>query len=116
VQLTRTQLRSIWYQPMNIKLGMNGRPWWRFDRGRVPRNPFDPVLPIQHLEFCKVCQMDVDTQAQAAWADGVYVYRKLCKRCGSVMVCGIDRRELVSSKPLPKEAIQFIRETGRDRR
>lgn len=101
---------------MNIKLGMNGRPWWRFDRGRVPRNPFDPVQVIRHLEYCKVCNMDVDKQVEAAWADGVYVYRKRCGRCGSIMQWGIAKDVLKGQKPLPLKAVSFIRETGKDRR
>lgn len=96
----------------NIK---NYRPWWHRSN-RLPRNPFDPLQVIQHLEWCKVCQMDVDVQIEAGNADGVDVYRKCCKRCGNVMQYGMARRRLLSPEPLPAKAIQFIQETGKDRR
>lgn len=96
----------------NIK---NHRPWWhRSDR--LPRNPFDPIQVIEHLEYCKDCKMDVDVQIEAGNADGVDVYRKRCKRCGNVMQWGIARRRLLSPEPLPAAALKFIQETGKDRR
>jgi len=79
---------------MEITRGMNGRPWWRFDRGRVPRNPLDPIQVIEHLEYCRICDMDVDIQVQAALADDIYVYRKRCGRCGGVIQWGIRREDL----------------------
>ena len=97
----------------NIK---NHRPWWHRSN-RLPRNPFDPIQLTPHLEWCKTCQMDVDVQVEAANADGVDVYRKCCKRCGKVMQYGIGRRHLLdSSKPLPRQALEFIQKTNKDRR
>lgn len=93
----------------------SNRPWWHISK-RLPRNPFDPVPVIPHLEWCRTCQMDVDVEVQAANADGVDVYRKLCKRCGKPMQWGIGRRHLEGKKPLPAKALRFIQETGRDRR
>ena len=85
---------------------------------RLPRNPFDPIPIIEHLEYCKTCQMDVDVQIEAANADGVDVYRKRCKRCGNVIQWGIGQRMVTSenAKPIPQKAIKFIQETGKNRR
>jgi hypothetical protein len=97
----------------NIK---ENRPWWHIGH-RLKRNPFDPVYPIAQLEYCRFCKMDVDVQVEAANADGVDVYRKLCKRCGEVMQHGIGRRHITDElKPLPQKAINFIKQKGIDRR
>jgi len=102
-----------------IKQGLpkNKRPWWHISH-RLLRNPFDPQPIVQHLEWCRYCKMDVDIQVEAANADGVDVYRKRCNRCGKVMQWGMGRREMTkeNSKPLPVKAMQFIRESGKDRR
>jgi hypothetical protein len=61
--------------------------------------------------------MDVDVQIEAANADGTYVYRKRCKRCGKVMQHGIANPDLFNeNKPLPKKALEFIQKSGKDRR
>ncbi len=93
------------------------RPWWH-RASKLIRNPFDPLYPIADLEWCRFCKMDVDVQVEAANADGVDVYRKRCKRCGGVIQHGIGRRHISEkeSKPLPKKAINFIRQKGKDRR
>jgi hypothetical protein len=84
---------------------------------RVPKNPFDPIPVVEHLEWCRHCEMDVDVQIEAANADGTDVYRKRCKRCGQVMQWGIARRSLNNKdKPISQRAKRFIQETGQDRR
>ena len=85
---------------------------------RLPRNPFDPIAIIEHLEWCRICKMDVDVQTESANAEGVDVYRKRCKRCGGVIQHGIARRHIdgTNQKPLPKKAVEFIQKTGTDRR
>ena len=91
------------------------RPWWHISH-RLPRNPFDPLPVIQHLEYCRTCRMDVDIDIEAANAEGVDVYRKRCRRCGDVMQWGIAKRTLLAGSPLPAKALKFVAETGRDRR
>lgn len=95
----------------------NHRPWWHISK-RLARNPFDPQFPIAQLEYCKSCEMDVDTQVEAGNAGGVDVYRKRCKRCGEVMQHGIGMRNVASDAitKLPKEALDFIKQRGPDRR
>ncbi len=92
----------------------DNRPYYHIS-SKLKRNPFDPVYPIKDLEWCRICKMDVDVRIEAANADGVDVYRKCCKRCGHVMQHGIARRNL-SSEALPKKAINFIKQKGKDRR
>jgi len=94
---------------------MEMRPWWHISN-RLPRNPFNPVNVILGVEWCHICQMDVDTDVETANADGVDVYRKRCKRCGKVIQWGIGRRHITEAKPLPEKALKFVQETGRDRR
>lgn len=97
------------------KLPKESRPWWHVGH-RLPRNPFNPIQTTQHLEYCGTCQMDVDTQIEAANAQGVDVYRKRCGRCGHIMQWGMGKRHLDSQKPLPKKAFEFISQSGQDRR
>lgn len=96
-------------------LPKNNRPWWHVSR-RLFRNPFDPQPVVEHLEWCRGCQMDVTIHVEAANADGVDVYRKRCERCGQVIQWGMGKRALIGKKPLPMKAFQFIKETGRNRR
>lgn len=99
------------------KLPKNNRPWWHISR-RLPRNPFDPQYIIQHLEWCRVCKMDVDVDIEAANAGGLDVYRKCCRRCGNVVQHGIGQREVSGDtfKQLPRQAMEFIQKKGKDRR
>ena len=84
---------------------------------RLVRNPFDPMSPIEHLEYCKECKMDVDVLVEVGNADGVDVYRKTCKRCGNVTQYGMARRHILADgKSLPQKAVEFIQQTGQDRR
>jgi len=102
-----------------IKSGLpkNRRPWWHISN-RLPRNPFDPQYPIEHLEYCQICKMDVDVQVEAANGGGFDVYRKLCKRCGKVMQYGMAQRHIVAGKtrPFSRAVMDFVRYTIRDRR
>lgn len=96
---------------------INYRSWWHISK-RLPRNPFDPIQMIQHLEWCRACKMDVDVQVEAANASGIDVYRKRCKRCGGVTQHGISQRHVSGDtrKLLPRKAIEFIQKRGQDRR
>jgi len=102
-----------------IKKGLpkNSRPWWHISR-RLPRNPFDPQYPIEHLEYCRICKIDVDVDVEAANGGGFDVYRKLCRRCGYVMQYGIGQRYVTADnvQPISQRVLDFIRYTGRDRR
>jgi len=97
----------------------NHRPWWHISK-RIARNPFDPQYPIEHLEYCKTCNMDVDVKVEVGNAGGVDVYKKLCKRCGQVMQYGIGQRNIDGDSKQPIETLlearRFIQKTGRDRR
>jgi len=93
----------------------NHRPWWHISK-RLPRNPFDPVELTQHLEWCRTCKMDVDVKVEAGNAGGVFVYRKGCKRCGQVIAHGMAKADLTREKPLPAQALEFIKQRGSDRR
>ena len=97
------------------KLPREKRPWWHISR-RLPRNPFDPQYPTEHLEYCKICKMDVDVDVEGGNAGGIDVYRKLCRRCGQVMQHGIAKRDLMQDRPLPKAALEFIKYRSKDRR
>jgi len=97
----------------------NHRPWWHISR-KLPRNPFDPLYPIEHLEYCKTCNMDVDVKIEAGNEGGVDVYKKLCKRCGKVMQYGMGQRNIGGDSKQPIETLEsarlFIQKTGKDRR
>jgi len=104
---------------INQKLPKNSRPWWHISK-KLPRNPFDPLERTQYLEWCRVCEMDVSVNVEAANAgtdsDRCDVYRKRCSRCGGTMQWGMRSKDLTGKSPLPSKAFKFIQETGQDRR
>jgi len=91
------------------------RPWWKF-RTRRPLKPFDFVTEIEHLEYCRHCDMDVSVEISQAMRKKLYVYRKNCLRCGQVMAFGIAKTDLNKPGDLNPAVNDFIQETTRDRR
>ena len=90
-------------------------PWYkRSYRGKRQVIDFLPV--IEHLEWCRFCQMDVSPQIEQAEDHGLFVYRKNCLRCGQVMAYGMAKRDVNKPGPLDPRVTRFIQETTRDRR
>lgn len=89
-------------------------------RPRTPQNPFDPEpqtgQKLYKQFYCTKCKEDTDTEVERGDAEGVYVYRRRCRRCGGVIEYGMDRRALTGEKPISRAAMRWIRETGKDRR
>jgi hypothetical protein len=88
----------------------------RFQRLGV--TPFEatpsPDLPFTQygLEWCPACQEAVDVQTLAVNKGTLYLYKRLCRRCGRVLMRGIYDKNL---DPVPRVAHEWINEKGKDR-
>lgn len=89
----------------------------RFQRG-IGSSPFEAVpvagLPFTQygLEWCNACQMEVDADTQAANQGTLYLWKRLCKRCGVVLKRGIYD---AGKTPFPKVAFDWLTEAGKNR-
>jgi phage FluMu protein Com len=88
------------------------RPWWMVGRLQVGGNPFMSL----DLDWCPRCKSEEDTDTDAEYGDGVYVYRRRCRRCGKVIKFGAFQIPLVSNKPMPPAVFEWVTEPGKDRR
>ncbi len=81
--------------------------------GRIANgNPFVSL----GLEWCSRCKMEVDTDTEAAHRHGIYTFRRWCLRCGLVIKYGAYQAPLVSDRPLPAAALEWVTRPGQDRR
>ena len=92
------------------------RPWWAVGRTQWGGTPFSTL----GVDWCCWCKMQVDTDTQAGHDQGVYVYRRTCKRCGRVVANGAVRAPLVLAHgaegvTLPAKALRWIHDVGKDR-
>ena len=87
-------------------------PWYKWRRSGS--NPFDFV---GSMEWCNTCTMDVDVDVERGKYEGIYVYRKRCKRCGHVTHWGMDRHLVTNPLPSLMGAVKrWLTTTGADRR
>ena len=96
---------------MAIKIN---RPWWAVGRSQWGGTPFSTL----GRAWCHWCKMEVDSDCEAGHDDGVYVYRRNCKRCGQVIAYGAIKAPIIISedeKGLPAKALQWIHQTKKDR-
>ena len=68
------------------------------------------------LEWCPHCRMEVDTETEAAHRGTTYVYKRWCKRCGTVIKRGIYDHVPLLGRPLPAAALEWTTAPGQDRR
>lgn len=104
------------YIPVATAIGQGHyRPWWMQGKIQVGGNPFSSL----GLDYCIVCRDEVDTDTEAEYSsmEGVYVYRRRCVVCGSVIKFGAVQVPMITGgKPLPAAALQWITDPGQDRR
>jgi hypothetical protein len=88
------------------------RPWWR--QGALPvDNPFQSLGD----KYCLYCKDLTDHDEEAGYADGVYVSRQRCNRCGRPSGFAIMNAALIThDRPLPTVALQWCNTRGPDRR
>lgn len=76
-------------------------------------NPIESVSP---MEYCGKCDDEVDVEVDEGKWKSVFVYRKRCLRCGSVIQWGVAKVHLNSTDPtINKEVAEWIQQTGQDR-
>jgi len=88
------------------------RPWHHVGH-RVLGNPFTTL----GLEWCPRCRSEVDTNTAAHHRGTVYVFKRTCAVCGTVIKCGVWQNvPLLSNIPLPAAALEWVTTPDRDRR
>ena len=90
-------------------MAVNPTAWQRV--GQHGGNPFVSL----GVDWCKICG-ETDTNTEASHRNGIYVYKRSCRRCGRVIKHGLMRAPLLSERPLPAAAFQWVTEPGKDRR
>lgn len=90
----------------------------RFQRG-IGSSPFR-MVPVAELPFtlygmlwCPTCEMEVDCDTHAANRGTLYLYKRLCRRCGTVLQRGIYDKTM---SPIPHDAADWVNAPGKDRR
>lgn len=85
----------------------------RFRKGLPSANPFQTC----GLEWCRRCQMEVDTETHGHHQGTTYAYRRSCLRCGLPLSRGVyDNVVLIGSGGASDAAVQWTLERGDDRR
>jgi hypothetical protein len=96
---------------MSVPLIGGPRPWWKISP-RVPQNPFSSW----GTAWCPRCKSEREVDTTAGHRAGIYTFKQTCCRCGKVVNFGGMHAPLVSEKPLPAAALEYIQTPGRDRR
>jgi hypothetical protein len=87
----------------------------RFQRLGV--TPFEavptPGLPFTYhgQEWCPTCNEAVDVQTMAVNQGTLYLFKRLCRRCGKILVRGVYDKV---SGSLPGVAHEWLNEKGKD--
>jgi hypothetical protein len=77
-------------------------------------NPLESVSPV---EFCGICQDEVAVEIDEGRWQVIWVYRKRCLRCGSVIQWGAAKAAFDRTDPETVQAVtSWILATGKDRR
>ena len=84
-------------------------------RQRGNRTLDNPFLTLG-LEWCRVCKSEMDCDTEASHRAGVYVFKRWCRRCGTVLKYGSYAAPLVSDQRLPAMAFSWVTTPEKDRR
>jgi hypothetical protein len=86
---------------------------WHHAGHRVLGNPFTTL----GLEWCSRCRSETDTNTEASHRGTRYVFKRWCQRCGKVLKWGYwDNVQLLSDRPLPAAALEWVTNVEQDRR
>ena len=79
---------------------------------RTMGNPFATA----GLEWCHVCKSEMDCDTEASHKNSMYVFRRWCRRCGTVLKWGTLNVPLMSPGPLPAVNLEWVTRPEQDRR
>lgn len=89
------------------------KPWYAVGKIQHGGN----VFASMDLDWCPRCRSEEDTNTEAEYGGGVYVYKRTCARCGVVIKHGAYSVPMINGgRPLPEVAIVWCHTPGRDRR
>jgi putative component of membrane protein insertase Oxa1/YidC/SpoIIIJ protein YidD len=84
---------------------------------RYRKLTINPLESISEMEYCPTCQDEVDIEVDEGKWKTIFVYRKRCLRCGSVIQWGVAKVHLQSTDPvINQEVAEWIQQSGTDRR
>ena len=64
------------------------------------------------MEWCDKCNMEVDCDTQTVMRGTLYLYKRLCKRCGKSLKRGIYDKSFGN---VPRVAFEWVNAPGVDR-
>lgn len=100
-QLKLPPSRALWSVPGIAQRG-----------NRTLGNPFESL----GLEWCHICKGEEDTDTTASHRAGVYVFKRWCRRCGTVLKAGSYGAPLLCDRALPAMAMEWATRPEQDRR
>jgi hypothetical protein len=75
----------------------------------------NPFLTLG-LEWCARCKQEMDCDTEASHRNGMYVFKRWCRRCGLVVKSGVYRAQIVSDTNLVPMALEWVNKPEKDRR
>jgi len=75
----------------------------------------NPFLTLG-LEWCRTCKSEMDCDTQASHRDGMYVFKRWCRRCGTIVKYGMFAAPIISDRNLPAMALEWVTKPEQDRR
>lgn len=79
----------------------------RFKLGHASASPFTPMARA----WCIPCRQDVDVVAEAQHRGTTYLFKRICKRCGTVLQHGVFQNvPLIHAEPLSADVVRWTRE------
>ena len=82
---------------------------------RGNRGEGNPFLTLG-MEWCRVCKSEMDCDTQASHRSGIYVFKRWCLRCGTVLKWGTYAAPMITDKPIPAMAFEWVTKPEQDRR
>jgi hypothetical protein len=88
------------------------RPWWK-QGSRVLQNPFASL----GTSWCPTCRGEAEVDEDASHRRGLYVYKKSCCRCGTVVGYGAYQVPAIAGpQGVSRGALEWVTTPGKDRR
>lgn len=75
-----------------------------------------PFTSDGNRRYCLTCKMDVDCELAAAHRGTTFVFRRRCRRCGTVIERGVNDNVVLVTGQWNAAAVAWTHAPGEDRR